>query len=197
MEDAVRSEGSRRVDEDRASGAGDETLAGDAFAPAGTQTLVRTPAPADPLSVLPERAYGNLLVVAARDHPSKLERRLERSGRDAASVGVVPVVPGARAYEGDLWTTDPVRPDDLTGLGMRFSDAVRHVEEGTGWVVVDALGVLLTYADDSRVCRFFQTLTNRVRARKAHGVYCANPGAIETETYERLRAMCDAEYEIK
>ena len=168
----------------------------EAFAPAGTQTLVRTSADADPVAVLPERAYDNLLVVAARDHPNKVERRLERSGRDTASVGVVPVVPSAHEYDGDLWTTDSVRPDDLTGLGMRFSDAIRHVEAGTGWVVVDALGVLLMYAEESRVCRFFQTLTNRVRAREAHGVYCVNPNAIESETYERLRAMCDAEREI-
>lgn len=188
MEDAVRSQ---------VAALGREEPTSEAFAPAGTQTLVQTPATADPLAVLPERAYDNLLVVAARDHPSKLERRLERSGHDPASVGVVPVVPGAGAYEGDLWTTDPVRPDDLTGLGMRFSDAVRHVEAETGWVLVDALGVLLTYADEARVCRFFQTLTNRVRAREAHGVYCANRDAIDSETYERLRAMCDAEYEVE
>jgi hypothetical protein len=169
----------------------------DAFGPPGRQTLVRTPADADPLAVLPERAYDTLLVVAARDHPSKLETRLERRGRDPNSVGVVPVVPAADAYEGDLWTTDPVAPDDLTGIGMRFSDAVRHVESGTGWVLIDALGVLLMYSEAARVCRFFQTLTNRVRAKGVHGAYCVNPDAIATETYERLRGMCDAERGIE
>ena len=164
---------------------------------AGLQTLVRTPADADPLSVLPDRAFENLLVVAARDHPSKLESRLERRGRDLSTVGVVPVVPAADEYEGDLWTTDPVAPDDLTGIGMRFSDAVRHVEAGTGWVLIDALGVLLMYSEEARVCRFFQTLTNRVRAKEVHGAYCVNPNAIATETYERLRAMCDAEHGIE
>ena len=188
MDEVVRSE---------AASLGGEDPTGDAFAPAGTQTLVRTPANADPLAVLPERAYDNLLVVAARDHPNRIERRLERVGRDTASVGVVPVVPGTGEYEGDLWTTDPVRPDDLTGLGMRFSDAIRHVEARTGWVVVDALGVLLMYAEESRVYRFFQTLTTRVRAREVNGVYCVNPDAIANETYERLRAMCDAEREIE
>lgn len=186
MEEAVRSE----------SGAlGVEDPARDSFGPAGTQTVVRTPSDADPLAVLPDRAFDNLLVVAARDHPNKIETRLERRGHDPSSVGVVPVVPAASEYEGDLWTTDPISPDDLTGLGMRFSDAIRHVESGTGWVLVDALGVLLMYSEESRVCRFFQTLTNRVRAREVHGAYCVNPDAIADETYERLRAMCDAEYE--
>ena len=167
------------------------------FAPAGTQTLVRTRASADPLAALPERAFDNLLVVAARDHPSKLERRLERVDHDPSRVGVVPAAPAAREYDGDLWTTDYVSPEDLTGLGMRFSDALQYVESGTGWVVVDSLGVLLMYADDSRVCRFVQTVTNRVRAKEVHGVYGVNPDAVADETYEQLRAMCDAEYEVE
>jgi hypothetical protein len=169
----------------------------DPFGPPGTQTLVRTPADADPFSALPERAFDNLLVVAARDHPNKLEARFERRGRDPNSVGVVPVVPAADEYAGDLWTTDAVGPDDLTGIGMRFSDAIQHVESATGWVLIDALGVLLMYSEESRVCRFFQTLTNRVRAKEVHGAYCVNPNAIADETYERLRAMCDAEHAVE
>lgn len=175
---------------------GGEPPTGDAFAPAGTQTVVRTPANADPLAALPRRAYDNLLVVSTRYHPSKLEARIERRGHDPANVGVVPVVPAADEYRGDLWTTDPVEPDDLTGIGMYFSDALQYVESGTGWVLLDALGVLLTYSEDARVCRFFQTLANRVRVREAHGVYCVNPEAIADETYERFRSMCDAEYEM-
>lgn len=167
-----------------------------AFAAAGSQTLVRTPTDGDPLAALPERAYDNLLVVSARDHPKRLETRLERAGHDPADVGVVPVVPAADNYDGALWTTDPVDPSDLTGIAMRFSDAIEHVESRTGWVAVDALGVLLMYADTDRVCRFFQTLTNRVRAREVNGVYGANPDAIDDETYEQLRAMCDAEYDL-
>jgi hypothetical protein len=175
---------------------GDDESTRDSFAPAGTQTLVRSPADADPLSVLPERAFENLLLVSARDHPNRVEMRIERLGHDPGNVGVVPVVPTAGDYEGDLWTTDPVSPDDLTGLGMRFSDAIRHVESGFGWVVIDRLSVLLMYAEDSRVCRFFQTLSNRVRTREVHGIYFANPEVVADETYEQLRAMCDAEYEI-
>ncbi|WP_137284982.1 DUF7504 family protein [Halorussus salinisoli] len=186
MEEAVRS---------GETGVSDDDLA-DAFATAGAQTLVRTPTDADPFSALPERAFDNLLVVSARDHPKRLQTRLERAGHGSANVGVVPVVPTVDEYDGDLWTTDSVDPDDLTGLAMRFSDAVRHAEPRNGWVVADGLGVLLVYADDARVCRFFQTLTNRVRARDVRGVYCANPNAIADETYERLRAMCDAEYEL-
>lgn len=182
MEDAVRS-GPARTPTHR-------------FGPAGTQTLARTPADAAPLTELPERAYDTLLVVAARDHPSKIEQRLEREGRDPAAVGVVPVVPAAREYDGDLWTTDSVRPDDLTGLGMRFSDALRHVDRESGWVVVDALGVFLMYSDESRVGRFFQTLTNRVRAHGARGVYCVTPDAVPDGTYQRLRSVCDAECEL-
>lgn len=187
MRDAVRSSAEPLRDEQTR----------EAFGPPGTQTLVRTPADASPLLELPDRAYDNLLVIAAGDHPNRIEQRLERGGRDPANVGVVPVVPAARGYDGDLWTTDPVRPDDLTGLGMRFSDAIRHVESGSGWVLLDALGVLLMYSEGTRVCRFFQTLTNRVRTHDVRGVYCVTPDAIPHETCERLRSMCDAEYEVE
>ncbi|WP_134670057.1 DUF7504 family protein [Halorussus marinus] len=166
------------------------------FGSAGTQTLVRAPTNESPFAALPERAYDNLLVVAARDHPRKIAQRLERDGHDPADVGVVPVTPTAAEYDGDLWTTDHVRPGDLTGVGMRFSDAVGHLEPGRGWVFVDALGVFLMYADESRVSRFFQTLTNRVRARDLRGVYCVSPGAVATETYERLRSVCDRERDV-
>lgn len=185
MEEAVRSD----------EVAADDELTNGPLA-AGTQTLVRVPTDADPISALPERAFDNLLVVSARDHPNRLQTRLERAGHDPANVGVVPVIPAADEYEGDLWTTDPVNPDDLTGLAMRFSDAMQYVEPGRGWVLTDALGVLLTYADDARVSRFFQTLTSRVRTQDVRGVYCVNPDVIADETYGRLRAMCDAEYDL-
>lgn len=174
----------------------DDEPTGEAFGPAGTQTLMQVPASTSPLLELPDRAYDNLLVIAASDHPNRIEQRLERGGRDLANVGVVPVVPAVREYDGDLWTTDSVRPDDLTGLGMRFSDAIRHVESGSGWVLLDALGVLLMYSEGSQVCRFFQTLTNRVRTHDVRGVYSVTPDAIPNETYERLRSMCDTEHEV-
>ncbi|WP_135853092.1 DUF7504 family protein [Halorussus salinus] len=185
---------------DEAVRSGDGALGRDspreAFAPAGSQTLVRTPTDADPLAALPTRATDTLLVVSARDHPKRLETRLERAGLDPANAGVVPVVPTTCDYDGALWATDPVHPNDLTGVAMRFSDAIAHVESGSGWVLLDALGVLLMYADADRLCQFFQTLTNRVRAREVRGVYGANPDAIPDETFERLRSMCDDEYDL-
>ncbi|USZ67671.1 hypothetical protein NGM10_13150 [Halorussus salilacus] len=204
MEDAVGSGAGSRIGIGSQSGLGSEPESEPGSAPrseptregfggAGTQTLVSTPANASPLAELPDCAYDNLLIIAVRDHPTKIEARLEREGHDTATVGVVPVVPAAGDYDGDLWTTDPVRPNDLTGLGMRFSDAVRHIESGTGWVLLDALGVLLVYSEESRVCRFFQTLANRVRAHGARGVYCIAPEAVSDGTYERFRSMCDAE----
>lgn len=170
----------------------DGTVSG-RLTPPGTQSLVRTPSGTDPLSALPADAYDNLLVIATRDHPNKIEQRLTRDGHDIANVGVVPAVPAAAEYRGDLWTTDSVRPGDLTGIGMSVSDAMEYVERDAGWVFVDALGVLLMYSEDARVCRFFQTLVGRVRAHGARGVYCADSAAITDETYERLRGMCDAE----
>ena len=185
---------------DEAVGSTDDSLGrrppAGGFARAGSQTLVRTATDTDPLAALRTHATETLLVVSARDHPKRLETRLERAGFDPTNAGVVPVVPTTCDYDGPLWTTDPVRPNDLTGVAMRFSDAIAHVESGSGVVLLDALGVLLMYADADRLCQFFQTLTNRVRAREVRGVYGANPDAIPDETFERLRSMCDAEYDL-
>ena len=159
----------------------------------GTQSLVRVAPGEAPLAALPDRAYENLLVVATKSQPNRVERRLRADGRSVENVGVVPVAPIDANYAGDLWTTDSVRPDDLTGIGMRFSDAIEHVERDTGWVCIDALSVLFMYADDVRVCRFLQTLVGRARARNVRGVYCVNPTAVGDETYERLRGLCDVE----
>lgn len=159
----------------------------------GTQSLVRVTSGESPLTALPSRAYENLLVLATKSQPNRIERRLADDGRNLQNVGVVPVAPVEANYGGDLWTTDSVQPGDLTGIGMRFSDALEHVERNSGWVLIDALSVLFMYSDDLRVCRFFQTLAGRARARGVQGVYCVNPTAVGEETYERLRGLCDVE----
>lgn len=181
------SEGVPATEGERAVGAGRSP---------GTQSLVRVAPGENPLSALPERAYENLLVLATKSQPNRIERRLTDDGRTVQNVGVVPVAPVASDYGGDLWTTDSVQPGDLTGIGMRFSDAIEHVERNAGWVFVDALSVLFMYADDVRVCRFFQTLAGRARARGVQGVYCVNPTAVGEETYERLRGLCDVECDM-
>lgn len=163
----------------------------------GAQVVVGTPADGDPLAALPRRAYDNLLIISVREHPRRLETRIRRRGRDPANVGVVPVIPGADEYDGVLWTTDPVSPDDLTGIGMRFSDAIAHLETGRGWVLLDALGLLFVYSEDARICRFVQTLANRVRSKAVTGAYCVNPEVISDETYERIWSLCDEEHEIR
>lgn len=159
----------------------------------GTQALAAASASAEPLTDLPERAYENLLVVSTRSHPRRIEKRLRSAGADLSNVGVVPVSPSAGGYDGEVWTTDSVRPDDLTGIGMRLTDAIRHLEPGAGWVVLDALGVLLMYVDESPAYRFVQTLAGRVRAHGACGVYCLDPDAVDERTYDRFRTLCDAE----
>lgn len=52
------------------------------------------------------------------------------------------------SYDGPLWTTDAVAPSGLTGLSMRYCEAIRHVEPEEGWVLIDNAQVLLMYADD-------------------------------------------------
>ena len=156
----------------------------------GEQALVSVPSMGSPLSVLPDEAFENLLVLSATAAPEKVESLVERRGGDPGKVGVVPVTGSPGAYDGPLWTTDPVDPSDLTGISIRLSTAMEYVGRG-GWVVVDNVNVLLMYGREEQVFRLFNSVVSNVREREACGAYCTVREAVTDETYARLRDCCD------
>lgn len=157
---------------------------------AGEQVLVSVPSMGSPLSVLPDEAFENLLVVSATAAPEKVESLVERRGGDPQKVGVVPVTGSASEYDGPVWTTDPVDPSDLTGVSIRVSKALEYVMTD-GWVVFDSVNVFLMYGREDQVYRLVDSVVDSVRIREARGAYCMVRDAVTDETYSRFEELCD------
>lgn len=143
-----------------------------------------------PLQLLPPSISGNLLIVSS-DSPAAIEQTLRERGIDLATVGLIPVAGSDIEYDGPLWTSEPVVPDDLTGLSMRFTSALDALEPGHGWVLFDALNALTMYAQSDRVCRFFDHITAKTRDRDLRGIYTVTADAIESETYRSFERSVD------
>lgn len=143
------------------------------------------------LDQLPEEAYRNLLVVSTTQTPKRVEAAIRSGGGNPSDVGLIPVSGSGSPYDGSLWTTDRVDPSDLTGLSMRFSEGVRYLRTGTGWVVFDNLTVLLMYAQETRVYRLLSSITTSLRERDIRGMYGIVRPAMEDSTFEQISGAFD------
>jgi len=158
---------------------------------AGVQALVRMPSMRSPLSVLPDAAFENLLVVSATRPPGAVERRVRERGGDPERVGVVPVSGSPVDYDGPMWTSDAVTPANLSGISDRVGEATRYVKPGVGWVVFDNVNVPLMYADRSGVQGLVRSVASQARGRDARGVFSVVPGALAQGTYRSLAESFD------
>lgn len=163
----------------------------------GSQALVRTGGAGLPFGRLPAAAFENLLVVSTGRTPERVERALVDAGCDRLErVGVIPVTGSDVSYDGPLWVTDRVSPSDLTGISIRFSNALRHVRPGRGWVVFDNVSTLYMYASDDRVYHLLSRIGELTTQRDARGVFVVVRGMLDDETNARLRAIVDGEHDL-
>lgn len=159
--------------------------------PPGRQVLVEREATGPPLSLLPDEAFENLLVVTTGHRPSEVEATVRERRGDPRTVGVVPITSTLMAYDGPLWTADRVGPGDLTGISVRVSQGFPHLEAGRGWIALDSLSTLLMYAEPGRVFRLIDWLVGNARAEAIRGVYTLQPGVVTDETLRRFRTIAD------
>lgn len=157
----------------------------------GDQTIALVPSMASPLETLPDEAFENLLVVTLGRSPNAIEKAVQERGHDPSTVGVIPVWGSSIDYDGPLWTTDVVNPSDLTGVSMRFSTAMQHIQSHNGWVVFDNINILLMYSPEERVHQFLSSVVKHVRERNATGVYCFVRDAMTDSTYSRFENLYD------
>lgn len=144
-----------------------------------------------PVALLPPEATRNLIVVSSEPSAAVADR-LIAAGADLDAVAHVPISGAETAYDGPMWISDPLVPDDLTGLSMRLSSAFEALGDG-GYLLVENLDVFLMYAAEDRVVRFLDHLTGLARDNDITGIYTLVGDAVGTETYDRLRLSVDAE----
>ncbi|MFP4188671.1 MAG: hypothetical protein ACLFR5_04585 [Halobacteriales archaeon] len=162
----------------------------------GDQSICYIDAMDDPLRHLPPEAFERLLVVSTRGDPARVERSVREAGADPSNVTVVPVSGSAIRYKGPLHVAGRVAPSDMTGVGVRFTEALRGFD-GPAWVVVDNFNVFLMYADQKRVYRFMDSLLGKARESGARGLYCTVRGALTDTTYQTFRNLFDTETDLR
>jgi len=143
-----------------------------------------------PFSFLPANTSGNILIVSSKA-PATVEQALRSHGLDPSTAGLIPIAGSEIDYDGPLWTSDPVVPDDLTGLSMRFTSALDALEPGHGWVLFDSLNALAMYAQRDRVCRCFDHLAEKAREHEIRGVYTVGADALDQEALSSFKRSVD------
>lgn len=158
---------------------------------AGEQLLVSPPGQKFDYGRLPERSFGNLLVLSVGRNPGQIGRALDRLGVNQQSVGVVPVTGSSLSYDGALWTSNRVSPMDLTGISIEFTRGFEQLQSGEGWVLVDSVSILLMYAEFDRVYRLLDSIVGACRRKNVRGVYVVDTEALTSETMDHLTALFD------
>ena len=181
---------------DAANAADEETGANTVSLREGEQSICSVDAMDDPLRHLPREAFDSLLVVSTRGDPRRVEDAVRAADVDPSKVFVVPVSGSAVRYDGPLRVADRTPPSDMTGVGVRYTEALRRFD-GPAWVVVDNFNVFLMYADEKRVYRFMDSLTEKARETGARGLYCTVRDAIADTTYETFRNLFDSETDLR
>lgn len=158
----------------------------------GQQAIAMLSAMDDPLHLLPDHAFDELLVLSTRGHPQEIQDHVEARGVDPSDVYVLPVSGSAVRYDGPLNVAERTGPTNLTKVGVVFSNTLESMADEP-WVLVDNFNILLMYADESRVYRFMDTMIGNVRNRDGCGVYCTVRDAVDDQTYEKFRQLCEVE----
>lgn len=110
---------------------------------------------------------------------------------DASGTGEVP---GPRvAADGGSFAVEGAHPQDLTGLCMKWQDALAEADGHGGlFVAFDSVTALLQYADLDAAYRFLHTLVTGVRDADARAQFYLDPAAHDERTVSTIRGLFDS-----
>lgn len=105
---------------------------------------------------------------------------------------------GASTPASDVSMASVSDPGDLTGLGIKISQALSSWEEDDNDLVLcfDSLTTLLQFADLRRVFQFVHVLTQRVESAGAYAHFHMDPGAHDEQSIATVRSLFDQVYEL-
>ena len=85
-------------------------------------------------------------------------------------------------------------PADLTGLGVRLTEALKHWHDNDNRTVLcfHSLTALLQYTDVQRIFRFLHVLAGRLTSRDAVGHYHLDPTVCDDRTLNTFKTLFDA-----
>ncbi|MFB6140368.1 MAG: RAD55 family ATPase [Halosimplex sp.] len=145
-----------------------------------------------------ERGEG-VIVVTTRDSANRVLSDYEAlvSDPESVDVGIVDCVTkhqGRTARDTGI-VKYASSPEDMTGIGIKFSEFLEEFRQERGVenvrVLVDSLTTLLMYSDVQTVFRFMHVFTSRVENADALGIHTIESTAHEQETLNTLRQLFD------
>ncbi|MFC7139078.1 RAD55 family ATPase [Halosimplex aquaticum] len=140
-----------------------------------------------------------VIVVTTRDSASRILSDYEAlvSDPESVDVGIVDCVTkhqGRKARDTDI-VKYASSPEDMTGIGIKFSEFVEEFRTERGIekvrVLVDSLSTLLMYSDVQTVFRFMHVFTSRIENAGAMGIHIIESTAHDEETLNTLRQLFD------
>ena len=140
-----------------------------------------------------------VIIVTTRDSANRVLSDYEAlvSNPEAVDIGIVDCVTkhqGRTARDTDI-VKYASSPEDMTGIGIKFSEFVEEFREERGIenvrVLVDSLSALLMYSDVQTVFRFMHVFTSRVDNSDAMGMHIIESTGHEEETLNTLRQLFD------
>jgi KaiC/GvpD/RAD55 family RecA-like ATPase len=200
---------------DRPDGEGDGTMDPYRFGdlpldpiPAGRNVLVAGPPHVGAQELVLRMVAGSLaddegavLITTDTDSASVLDdcRRCGASPR-ADGLGVVDCVGTTTDGSEDIRATTVSGPDDLTGMGMRYSklcadfdaDSVDRIRMG-----VASVSTLLSFGDVQRTSRFVHTLAGRNASIGGLGVFLLDPETQDERTVRTIAHFCDGRIQVR
>ena len=110
---------------------------------------------------------------------------------DASGTGEVP---GPRvATDGGSFAVEGAHPQDLTGLCMKWQDALQEARgRGSLFVAFDSVTALLQYVDLTVAYRFLHTLVTGVHRVGARAQFYLDPKAHDDRTVSTVQGLFDS-----
>lgn len=124
-------------------------------------------------------------------------------GSEPARVSVIDCV-SSQSELGDLERSGRVKhvssPEDLTGIGMQFSDLANDAQDaGVDRVRVglDSLSPMLMYVDMQRLFRFLHVFTSQIAGKDWLGLFVVDPTSHDDQAVNTLQQLFDGVIELR
>lgn len=115
--------------------------------------------------------------------------------RSAAQPGVTTLDPQA-----DVTVETVSHPGNLTKLGVAMTECLPAAAPADGARIAslcfESVGTLFQHADATKVCKFFQVLSDHVTAHGVRAHYHVDPAVIDERDFNRLAVLFDAVVEV-
>ena len=153
------------------------------------------------LEILAERSDRGegVIIVTTRDSANRVLNDYEAlvSDPESVDIGIVDCVTkhqGQTARDTNI-VKYASSPEDMTGIGIKFSEFVEEFQTERGVenvrVLVDSLSALLMYSDVQTVFRFMHVFTSRIENADAMGLHTMESTAHDDEALNTLRQLFD------